>query len=236
MRYCKNCGVGLLHNQNKICPLCQSVLQREEEVEENQKQKLIRVVSAGYPPAQATKKKYAILLRICMFVGFLAMVTLAAINYVTYASKPIMWALISDVGILYLLFTLRYCVFNGDESIVMKIATQSILVMGLCVLIDYVVGFSGWSFVYAMPSIILVGDALVMLLMLIDLQNWHHYILLQLLMAVLSILPILLAIPNIVKGTLLSLIAAGVSIALFLGAWIIGGKKADTELKRRFHV
>lgn len=234
MRYCKNCGVNVLHNQNNICPLCQSVLQKDTKDEAAPNS--VQIVSSGYPPAQATKKKYAKLIRICMFIGFLAMVTLAAINYVTYAKTPIMWAVISDVGILYLLFTLRYSIFNGDESIVMKIAIQSVGVMAFCVLIDYVVGFRGWSFDYAMPSIILVVDALIILLMIIDFKNWQNYILLQILMGVIAVVLVMLAIPDIVKSTLLPMIAASVSIVIFLATWIFGGKQADTEIRRRFHV
>lgn len=236
MRYCKNCDVIIHHNQNNVCPLCQSVLQREEEMDGQKKQNIMQVCTAGYPPAQAAKKKYATLLRICTFVGVIAMILLAAINYTMYDKKPVMWSVISNAGIVYLIFTLRYSVFNGDESIIMKIATQSVIVMAFCVLIDYVLGFVGWSFDYAIPCTIFVVDALIMLLMIIDMKNWQNYILLQIMMVVISVILVLLTIPNIVKSVLLPLIAAGVSIVFFLATWIFGGKQADVEIKRRFHI
>ena len=236
MRYCKNCDVTIHHNQNNVCPLCQHVLQREEETDPQKKQNMVSVCTAGYPPAQAAKKKYATLFRICTYVGLIVMVLLAAINYTIYDRVPVMWSVISNAGILYLIFTLRYSIFNGDEGIVMKIATQSVIVMALCVLIDYVVGFVGWSFDYAIPCTILVVDALVLLLMIIDIKNWQNYILLQILMVAISVILVLLSIPNIVKSTLLPLIAAGVSMVFFLGTWIFGGKQADVEIKRRFHI
>lgn len=236
MQYCKNCDVFVHHNQNHICPLCQSVLQREEELDEQKKQNIEPICTAGYPPAQAAKKKYATLLRICTYVGVIVMVLLAAINYMIYDKVPVMWSIIGNAGILYLLFTLRYSIFNGDEGIVMKIATQSVIVMALCILIDYVLGFAGWSFDYAIPCTIFVVDALVLLLMLIDIKNWQNYILLQMMMVGIAVILVLLAIPNIVKSTLLPMIAAVVSILLFLGTWIFGGKRADLEIRRRFHI
>lgn len=235
MRYCKTCGIWV-KNEVIACPLCQSVLQRETERPEEEHAKNT-VVSGGYPPIEAVRKKYAFMLRICSCVGFLMMGILVAVNYVTYrVYSPVLWSVITDAAILYLLLTLRYSIFNGDEALATKVAVQCVAVMGLCVLIDFVLGFHGWSFDYALPSIVFVADAGIVLLMLIDGRNWQSYILLQLFVLLLSVVLLLLAIPGLVTHILLPVIAAGVTSLLFLGTWMIGGRRANTELKRRFHI
>lgn len=246
MRYCKTCGIWM-KNVDLVCPLCQSVLQRvsEKEIQEETQREDLRsagkfakqIVSPGYPPVAVDRKKYAFALRVCTFVAIIMMILLFAINYVTYASyNTVWWSLICDVGILYLLLTLRYSIFNGDEGLNAKIAVQCIGVMGLCVLIDFVIGFHGWSFDYALPGIVLLADVGILVLMLVDAGNWQNYILLQLFMLALSVILVLLAIPGLVSNVLLPMIALLITLLLFLGTWIVGGRMAKTELKRRFHI
>ena len=247
-------------NADLVCPLCQSVLQRvpEKELQEEIIQREMQgelqeglqgqylktggefagqIHSPGYPPASVDRKKYNFVLRVCTFVAIIIMIALFVINYVTYASyNTIRWSVICNVGILYLLLTLRYSIFNGDEGLNAKIAGQCIGVMGLCVMIDFVIGFHGWSFDYALPGIILLADVGILVLMLVDAGNWQNYILLQLFMLSLSVILVLLAIPKLVTNVLLPMIALLVTLLLFLGTWIVGGRMAKTELKRRFHI
>ena len=242
MRYCKTCGIWI-KNPSLECPLCQSVLHRvteKDEVTPEMKRTgefARRVISPGYPKATADRKKYQFLLRVCTFVSIIMMVLLAFINYVTYATyNTILWSVVCNIGILYLLLTLRYSIFNGDEGLNVKIAKQCIGVMGLCVLIDFVVGFHGWSFNFALPGIILLADAGILVLMIVDAGNWQNYILLQLFALCLSVILVLLAIPKLVTNLLLPAIALLVTLLLFLGTWIVGGRMAKMELKRRFHI
>ena len=108
--------------------------------------------------------------------------------------------------------------------------------MGLCVLIDFVIGFHGWSFNFALPGIILLADAGILVLMIVDAGNWQNYILLQLFALCLSVILVLLAIPKLVTNLLLPIIALLVTLLLFLGTWIVGGRRSKMELKRRFHI
>ena len=174
------------------------------------------------------------MLRIFAFLCLIAMVVLAIVNYVTY--DGVMWSIIGDAGILYLLVTLRYTLFNGHEGHTMKILMQVIAVMLLTILIDYTMGYQGWSVAYALPITILVADVLILILMLVNLRIWHSYILLQIGMSILSIaLGVYMLIVDL-QHAMLTGSSIGVSLVLFLGTVCVGDARARNEIKRRFHV
>ena len=118
----------------------------------------------------------------------------------------------------------------------MKILMQVIAVMLLTLLIDHTIGYRGWSVAYALPTIILVADVLILILMLVNLRTWQSYILLQIGMSVLSAALGLYMLFHSFEHTMLAGIAIGVSFVMFLGTVCIGDARARNEIKRRFHV
>ncbi|MBE5882621.1 MAG: zinc ribbon domain-containing protein [Lachnospiraceae bacterium] len=225
MKYCKQCNLKIADPTN-LCPLCQSILETEGGKEQPKE--------AMYPMVSQQRKGYNLILRIFAFLCLIAMVVLAIVNYFTY--DGLMWSIICDAAILYLLVTLRYTLFNGHEGHTMKILMQVIAVMMLTILIDHTLGYQGWSVTYALPTIILVADVLVLILMLVNLRTWQSYILLQIGMMILSAALGLYMLFCHIEHTMLAGIAIGVSVVIFLGTVCIGDVRARNEIKRRFHV
>ncbi len=229
MSYCKQCNVNIA-DPTTVCPLCQSVLERTVCNAENRAE----LQEGMYPQIGQQRKGYNLVLRIFAFLCLIAMVVLAIVNYFTY--DGLMWSIICDAGILYLLLTLRYTLFNGHEGHTMKILMQVIAVMLLTILIDYTLGYQGWSLAYAMPTTILVADVLILILMLVNLRIWHSYILLQIAMSVFSVaLGIYMVICDL-EHAMLTGVAIGVSLVLFFGTVCLGDARARNEIKRRFRV
>ena len=112
MSYCKQCKINSA-DPTTVCPLCQSVLEKTEQAKEGM-----------YPMIGRQRKGRRLMLRIFAFLCLIAMVVLAIVNYVTY--NGVMWSIIGDAGILYLLVTLRYTLFNEHEGHTMK------MVCGIC--------------------------------------------------------------------------------------------------------
>jgi hypothetical protein len=222
MKYCKQCKVNIADPTN-VCPLCQSILEKGENPKETM-----------YPLVGQQRKGYKFVIRIFAFLCLIAMVVLAIVNYFTY--NGLMWSIICDAAILYLLVTLRYTLFNGRESHTMKILMQVIAVILLTVLIDYTLGYQGWSVTFAMPTIILVADVLILILMLVNLKTWHSYILLQIAMSIMAVALGLYLLICKSEHALMAGIAIGVSLVMFLGTVCIGDARARNEIKRRFHV
>ena len=223
MSYCKQCKLNIM-DPTTICPLCQSVLEKTEPEK----------TEGMYPLIGRQRKGRRLMLRIFAFLCLIAMVVLAIVNYATY--DGLMWSIIGDAGILYLLLTLRFTLFNGHEGHTMKILMQVIAVMLLTILIDYTMGYQGWSVAYALPIIILIADSLILILMLVNLRIWHSYILLQIGMSILSVVLGIYMMIYDLQHAMLTGIAIGVSLVLFLGTVCVGDARARNEIKRRFHV
>ena len=112
----------------------------------------------------------------------------------------------------------------------------TILALALLVATEFVVGYNGWSVNYVLPSGILLMDAGILLFMVINRKNWQSYMMLEIFMVLCSSVMLLLYLFGIVTNPLMSSVAFNVSVILFLGTVIIGGRRARVELKRRFHI
>jgi len=83
---------------------------------------------------------------------------------------------------------------------------------------------------------VVVGAALLLGFIIFNRRNWQSYLSFQLAMVVFSIVPVLLSVLGLVTAPMLSYVAAAMAVFSFLGTVIIGGRRATTELKRRFHI
>ena len=104
------------------------------------------------------------------------------------------------------------------------------------ILIDWALGYNGWSFNYVLPSGIILLDVAIVVLMIVNSRNWQSYIMWQIFMILCSFVPIILYLTGIIYVPYLALAALGTSVFLFLGTLIIGDRRARVELKRRFHI
>ncbi|MBR6615972.1 MAG: zinc ribbon domain-containing protein, partial [Lachnospiraceae bacterium] len=73
-------------------------------------------------------------------------------------------------------------------------------------------------------------------LMIYNRRNWQSYILWQISMVLISIIPIVLYLMGIERNEYLAFLPMALSLSIFVGTMIIGDRRARTELKRRFHI
>ena len=76
----------------------------------------------------------------------------------------------------------------------------------------------------------------IVILMIVNRRNWQSYLSFQIAMILFSLIPVILNMFGYMRVPVLAYLALAVAVFLFLGTVIIGGKRATTELKRRFHV
>ena len=106
----------------------------------------------------------------------------------------------------------------------------------LLVVVDHVLGNNGWSVDYAFPAALLLVDVTILCLIFFNRRNWQSYLSFQIVMIFFSLIPFLLNLMGYMRVMFLADLALVVSVFMFLGTVIIGGKRATTELKRRFHI
>lgn len=223
MSRCNQCKIEIL-DHTQVCPLCNNVLEKEGDTVVNENM---------YPDIKTKDRKINIFIRSYIFVCICLEAFLIYLNYIYF--NGIYWSLITGGAFLYGLITLSYAVFH-NAGYRAKGIVQTVCGILFIVLVDVSLGFKGWSLDYVFPAVVIAVDLGIIILMIVNSRNWQSYILFQLFMTVWSLIPILLHRMNIITDPNLSIIALVISVILFLGTLIIGGRRASTELKRRFHV
>lgn len=222
MKRCNKCNIELVEDIS-VCPLCQHGL---ETISQEKKREM-------YPRIEFDNHKFILLIRIFTFISIILALGLITINIATYSGG--WWSLICVGAIVYFWITVRYSIQN-NTNYAAKILVQTIGGMGLCLLIDIVNGYQGWSINYVIPAIILVAYLAIMILMIVNFMNWQSYILFQFTLVIFSMILMGLYLLHIITKPILSYVTVGITLVIFIGTIVFGDKKAKTELIRRFHI
>lgn len=220
MSKCRQCKIEIL-DETERCPLCGSVLEQTVEVENM------------YPNVRLKARKMMLFGRIYLFCAILTEALLVYLN-VTLESK-IWWSLITGLALFYGYMVIRFAIL-GKTGYRMKVVVLTAMAILMMVAIDFLAGYHGWALNYVLPSGIILIDAGIILLMIVNHRNWQSYLMWQITMILFSLIPVFFAVLGIITEPLLSGLAMAFSVALFLGTVIIGDRRARVELKRRFHI
>lgn len=223
MNRCMKCGVGIL-DETEVCPLCRCVVEAEDG----------QTAGGSYPDIRLKGKKLELIARIAVFIS----IVIGALSVILNVSYPsdVWWCVVVIGGLAYLQLIMLFMVENQHAGYRSKIIIGTACGIAYVVLIDYVFGFTRWSLNYAVPAAILAVDIMIILAMLVNLRNWQSYLLFQIFMILCSGVCIILFLAGTITDPLMSYITFGFSCMMFLATFIIGGKRAGNELKRRFHV
>lgn len=220
MSKCRQCKIEVL-DETERCPLCDCVLEQTVEVENM------------YPNVRLKARKMMLFGRIYLFCAILTEALLVYLNIVI--ESKIWWSLITGLGLFYGYLVIRFAIL-GKTGYRVKVVVLTIIAVLMMVAIDFLAGYHGWALNYVLPSGIILIDAGIILLMIINRRNWQSYLMWQIAMILFSLIPILFIGLGLVTDPILSGVAMAFSISLFLGTVIIGDHRARVELKRRFHI
>ncbi len=220
MSRCRRCNVEVL-DETERCPLCNSVLEYTFEVENM------------YPNVRVQSRKWMLWSRIYLLTAIIAEVLLLCINYV--GDYKTWWSLIVGLVFCYGYMVIRFALLGkaGHKEKIVVLSAISILIM---VASDFLVGYAGWSVNYGLPSIVILLDFGIILLMIKNRKTWQSYIMWQILMVLVSIVLVVLYFFEIITVPHVMGVAVLFSAFLFLGTLIIGDRRARVELQRRFHI
>ena len=220
MSRCIRCNVEIL-DETERCPLCNAVLEKTLEVENM------------YPDVRIRSRKFALISRIYLFCAILAETILV---YCNFKFESQIWCrVITGLSLLYVYLLFRFAIL-GKSGYKAKVTVLVLIALSMFVIIDFVSGYNGWSVNYSLPAGILLVDAAIIVLMIVNRKGWQTYLMWQIFMILFSLVPLILYFTGVVTHPGLTLVAFGCSVFLFLGTVIIGDRRARVELKRRFHV
>lgn len=230
MSLCPKCNINVLDDA-VMCPLCRSVLDREAKDEVIEESK-----SVMYPDISLKMRRSLLAIRITVLASIVAESVCILVNYVTFEHAPFRWSLLSALGLLYGCFSL---IISGtrNRSHRRKIVVQLGVWLILLVLVDYSLGFTGWSVSIGFPVSIIATLISIGILMIVRHSNWHSYlypIFWLFLFSLISLIPAFLV--ETITFRLLNIMAALFVGTFFATLIIVGERKAENEMKRRFHV
>ena len=231
-RKCIRCNVKIIDNTVE-CPLCHGVLESDSEIDKVDEKDEERSKSVTYPDVTYELRTMQFITRLAIFASIVAEVTVLIVNYMTF--NGIYWSLIVGLGLIYGCITLVYS-FKERRSLQRIIQVQMFLGLLVVVLLDYILGFKGWSFQYAIPLILIGVDTTMAIFMIVGIDGWQSYIMTEIVTFLLSVLLIILHFTGIVPTSLFAIIAACVTGFILLGTIMLGQRMISNELKRRFKV
>lgn len=220
MSKCNQCNVEVL-DDTKVCPLCHGVIEDSNEMENS------------YPDIRFRTKVKVLFARIYLFVAIA--IELIFIGITFYRDLKPRYVIITGIVLSYIYAVIKYTIL-GKSSYKLRALIVAFVTIGSMTALDYFSGFYKWSVNYVLPSVIIALDLGVIILMIVNHRNWQSYMMTQIVMIVLSLFQFVLYGFGIITNPIVAYIASYVSLLLFLGTFIIGGRRARVELRRRFHI
>lgn len=184
-------------------------------------------------PQKLNSKKGDMILKIFLLISIIVAIMLIIINNLTTPEIP--WAMLSNAGIIYIWITVLYSI-NKNVNIAGHVLVQTIAISLLVAFIDYQLGFNGWSLSIAIPIIIIVSNITMLVLTIVSHKKYIKYAIYQLVIVILSMLPVILISENIVEEKTLSIIASGISILNLILTLILCAKDVKEAVIRKFHM
>ena len=231
MNKCRNCNI-IVYDETDVCPLCHSVLDELEE-EERAAFSGFSEKGAPYPDIRRRTRRVHFALRLILFLFIVAEVAMILINY--FATPKMWWSAITGIAMVYFYASMIYWM-HRDAGYAAKIGSQICLTIALLIGIDYFTGMYGWSLNWAVPGIVLFGDAIVFFLMMLNRQYWYSYTLLLLLIGILSVGMMALYFIGKIESLVLPILCVSVTGLYLLGTIVFGDREFTREMKRRFHI
>lgn len=229
MKKCNRCRLNV-RDAGNLCPLCGELLSSETEGS-----KKGGTHPPMYPTIEFNMDAFHLLQRIFTFIAFLVSLILFVINYATYEAAPVLWSLITVAAIVYGMVTIYYSILH-NSNLASKILVQTIGASILCIIVDNVIGYKGWSVNFTIPALMLFSNFAVILLMIVSPMKRQTYFMYQLTITVFSIILFVLCFTTIVVHKQFSIAVGIVCILSLAGSIFFGDKSFQHELIRRFHI
>ncbi len=217
---CNHCQVYILDDTEK-CPLCQGILVGDT------------IGKNTYPDIVDRIKKTTVLMRVLFTIWSVTFAALGIASYYVHGFiKPVVVVAASTYYGLFMLWLMIKPQYGYMKRIFLSIIVGEIFV----VVIDIITGFHRWSLNYVLPGGLIFLDISLIVLMFINRRNWRGYTIQQLFVIFLGLFPVIFILLGIISDPVVSVVAIGFSIMMFVVTLVLGGRETLMELKRRFHI
>ena len=185
-----------------------------------------------YPQKINSKKSNKILYSL-VGVSIIIATILIVINKLT--TPQIHWAALANCGIIYIWITVMYSIKKG-ENIARHVLIQTILVSIVMLYIDKTIGYNGWSVYIGVPIVLIVANITMVILTAISYEKYIKYAIYQLMIVIISLMPIVLALKNIIEMKFLMRVAVNISVISLVTSLVFCYKDIKEAIIRKFHM
>ena len=184
-------------------------------------------------PKKINAKKGKKISKISVLVTATIAILLLFINYIYTPQSR--WSIIAILGILYTGVTVSYSLKKGI-NIAGHVLLQMVAISLLTILIDNVIGYKGWSISIALPISMITANISMLILTIMNRKKYLSYVVYQISILIISMLPLLFLTEHMVKSRTLSIISIVISLLNFFVCILLCRKDLKEELQRRMHV
>lgn len=228
MSRCVHCGVYVL-DDTEYCPLCRGGLEPPGDEDSKRLSEKVNI----FPDVYAEMRRYSLLKRILLFVAIVGSATVLYIDLENGSTLD--FGIITTLGLFYLVAAVNILT-SLNIGIIGKVIPLVLLGVLYAIIIDLCLGFLKWSFAFVFPGAIVALDIVIIVLMIVNNSDFQSYMVFEIIMILLSLIPLVLVLSKFVAEKMPSIIAFSASLIMFLGTLIIGGRAARLEMRRRFHL
>ena len=182
-------------------------------------------------PKKISSKKIDVFLKIFSAVIVLISAILVLINLLT--TPNIYWSELCIFGFIYIYLTVRYSI-TRTRNIANHVMIQTIFLAMLVYSIDYLIGYSGWSMNIALPILIIIANIAMFIITIVNYKDYGKYAISQLIIVLLSLLPIYFIYKEYIEANVLNNIAIIISIVNFLISLILCYRDLKEDVISRF--
>lgn len=184
-------------------------------------------------PKKLSSKKGDLIFKIFLISSIILALLLTLINKLTTPEVP--WAALANAGIIYVWITVFYSI-KKNINIAGHVLIQAIAISLLTVFIDYKLGFKKWSINIAVPIIIMIANATMLILTIVSHKKFIKYAIYQLIIVLFSMIPVILISENIIENKVLSIVASSISVLNLVLTLSLCAKDVKAAVIRKFHI
>ena len=219
MKYCSKCQMKV-QNQLNNCPLCgQSLESVEFEIERD------------YPEQFAKKRRFSIRKSII----FLAMVIIS-FSFISGIFQDFQWNWVFIITAATLYLTISAILGSRvKRNIGPNILTQVIGISALSIIIDYFLGYSGWSLEIIFPLGLMAGTTIITVMILLNPKRFTDLVIYQLMFGLMGIVILAMIYFQVIIFRQIAIIGSYYTIITCVGLFFFADRQMIHELKKKFH-
>ena len=184
-------------------------------------------------PKKISVKNSERILYLCLAISIAVAIILVIINRITTPEIP--WAALANCGIIYGWITVIYCI-KKNTNIAGHVLIQTIAISIVTLYIDDKLGFKGWSLDIAIPIILIIANATMLILTAVSYKKYIKYAIYQLVIVILSLAPMFWVMNNIMELKVLSKISIVISVLNLTITLILCYKDVKEAIIRKMHM